>query len=60
MGTFWQYTPMDPKPPEAKAAITLALLIRKHQIFKKKLQKIERLGKKKKSERSNDSGRESI
>jgi hypothetical protein len=51
---------MDPKPPEAKAAITLALLIRKHQIFKKKLQKIERLGKKKKSERSNDSGRESI
>ena len=33
MGTFWQYTPMDPKPPEAKAAITLALLRRKHQIL---------------------------
>jgi len=41
---FPQYTPMNPETPEAKAAVILALLIRPHEILKRKLQRVGRLG----------------
>ena len=46
MEAFRQYTPMNPKAPETKAAIIMAFVNQATPDIKKKLQRVERLGEK--------------